>query len=169
MIPPNLSEMTTRQSRQSRRVLDAYDRTTAPDNWPKASLYLELMIGDVSNPETQAAQETWQQINQLVDEIASLSRSGCPDQEFYTQTLNRLLHAVAAVGGAIWKYNASREVKLRCQVNLAATKLADDPIAQRQHGQLLNKVLVLIQLFKITLFKSFPFLWLMIKPLPQGI
>jgi len=99
------------------------------------------MIGDLSQSETQAAQETWQQIDRLVEEIAELSRSGCPDREFYEQSLNRLLHAVAGFGGAIWKYHGPAQVDLRCQVNLAAAGIAEDPGAQRQHGQLLDAVL----------------------------
>ena len=57
----------------------------------------------------QTVEETKQQIRLLVNEIAALSKSGSPAEEFYPGLLQRIITALAAVGGVCDAVQAFRE------------------------------------------------------------
>ncbi len=86
-------------------------------------------------------EQTKQQIRSLVAEIAQLSKTEVAPEEFYGQFLNRVVSALAAVGGAVWTVNAERQLALQYQINLQETRLRDSETAQAQHGRLLYKAL----------------------------
>lgn len=90
----------------------------------------------------QLLEDTKQQIRGLVDEIAKLSRSDVSPQEFYDQFLNRVVQALAAVGGAVWTLGDSGALELQYQINLQETRLAqEDKEGQQRHGRLLHQVM----------------------------
>lgn len=86
-------------------------------------------------------EQTKQQIRNLVREIAQLSKSELSPAEYYDAILNRLVTALAAVGGAVWTVGEGGRLALEYQINLQETRLAESQEAQMQHGQLLRKVL----------------------------
>ncbi len=84
-------------------------------------------------------EQTKQQIRNLVREIAQLSKSDMAPLEYYDAILNRIVNALAAVGGAIWSV-ADGRIDLEYQINLRETRLAESPEAQNRHGHLLSRV-----------------------------
>ena len=84
-------------------------------------------------------EQTKQQIRNLVREIAQLSKSDLAPLEYYDAILNRIVNALAAVGGAIWSV-ADGRIELEYQINLRETRLAESPEAQNRHGHLLSRV-----------------------------
>jgi multidrug efflux pump subunit AcrA (membrane-fusion protein) len=81
------------------------------------------------------------EIQGILQQLSELSRSGAPQDQFYEGFLNRVIAALAAVGGAVWTVSDSGMLQLAYQVNLRQTGLAEDPIAQAQHGRLLSRVM----------------------------
>ena len=85
-------------------------------------------------------EQTKQQIRHLVREIAALSKSDTAPQQYYDALLNRVVSALAAVGGAVWTLDQGR-LDLQYQIGLRQTGLADSPENQQRHGRLLHRVL----------------------------
>ncbi len=86
-------------------------------------------------------EQTKQQIRNLVREIAQLSKSELSPVEFYDALLNRIVSALAAIGGAIWTIGESGGLELEYQINLRETRLAESEERQAQHGRLLRKAI----------------------------
>ena len=91
------------------------------------------------NPET--VEQTKQQIRALVSEIAQLSKSELAPDEFYQALLQRVVQALAAVGGAVWTLSESREPELAYQINVSDTLLETESEDAVQHKRLLEHVL----------------------------
>jgi multidrug efflux pump subunit AcrA (membrane-fusion protein) len=89
----------------------------------------------------QLIEQTKQQIRSLVSEIAQLTKEEIAPEEFYGGFLNRVVSALAAVGGAVWTVNQDGQLALQYQINLQETRLRDREDAQKQHGRLLYKML----------------------------
>jgi len=89
----------------------------------------------------QLLEDTKQQIRGLVNEIAQLSRSDVGPKEYYDQFLNRVVQALAAVGGAVWTLGENGALELQYQINLQETRLAEDVEGQQRHGRLLHHVI----------------------------
>ena len=91
--------------------------------------------------EEQLVDRTKQQIRTLVNEIAQLAKSDCTVDDFYQGFLTRTTGALASEAGAIWiRPAADQPLRAHYHINLKNTVLANDPKAQRQHGELLKKV-----------------------------
>ncbi len=89
----------------------------------------------------QLVNRTKKQIRALVQEISVLAKTDCSREDFFEGFLTRTASALASVGGAIWIRDAEDSpLQLHYQINLKQTTLADDEQAQKQHGQLLNKL-----------------------------
>lgn len=86
-------------------------------------------------------EETKAQIRSLVREIAQLSKSEASPIEFYDGLLNRIVTALAAIGGAIWTVGEGGGLELEYQINLRETRLGDSEEDQHRHYRLLRKVL----------------------------
>src|SRR4051812_48159759 len=86
-------------------------------------------------------EQTKQQIRNLVREIAQIAKSDIGPQEFYDAVLNRIVAALAAVGGAVWTITESGQLALEYQINLRETRLAESEEDQVRHGRLLRKVI----------------------------
>lgn len=85
-------------------------------------------------------EQTKQQIRALVREIAQLAKSDLAPLEFYDALLNRIVAALAAVGGAVWTIVDGR-LELQYQINLREARLHESEEAKRQHDRLLRKAL----------------------------
>ena len=87
----------------------------------------------------QLIEQTKRQIRAIVAEVAQLAKSEASEEEFYDALLNKVVAALAAVGGAVWTFNEQGHLQISYQINLQETGLADNPQGQIQHGQLLRK------------------------------
>lgn len=92
-------------------------------------------------PDPRLVEETKLQIRSLVAEIAELSRSDLPPAEFYSEFLNRVVQALAAIGGAVWAPGESGALELQYQINLQKTGLVENQANQAQHGRVLHQVI----------------------------
>lgn len=86
-------------------------------------------------------EQTKQQIRSLVSEIAALARQDIGAQEFYSEFLNRVVSALAAIGGAVWTPSEGGGLQLDYQINLRETELAASDDNLQRHGHLLHKVM----------------------------
>jgi len=86
-------------------------------------------------------EETRQQIRSLVAEIAQLSRSEITPEQFYEEFLNRVVSALAAVGGAVWTVSDEGGLALSYQINLPQAQLAGPEESRQRHGRLLYRAL----------------------------
>ena len=86
-------------------------------------------------------EQTKQQIRSLVNEITQLSKSDMPAEEYYTQFLQRVVTAIAAVGGVVWTMKDGGGLALQCQINLRETGLGTDKEKMTQHSRLLYNAL----------------------------
>lgn len=86
-------------------------------------------------------EETKQQIRNLVNEIAQLSRTNASPEQFYDQFLTRVVQALAAEAGAVWIVSESGQLELKFQIGLQQTGLAQNLNDQRRHGRLLQQVM----------------------------
>jgi len=86
-------------------------------------------------------EQTKQQIRNLVREIAQISKSEIGPAEFYDAILNRIVTALAAVGGAVWTVSETGQLALEYQINLRETRLAENEDDQVRHGRLLRNVI----------------------------
>lgn len=92
-------------------------------------------------PDPRLVEETKLQIRSLVAEIADLSRSDVAPLEFYTEFLNRVVQALAAIGGAVWIPGETGGLELQYQINLQKTGLAENQQHLMQHGRVLHQVI----------------------------
>ena len=94
-----------------------------------------------SGPSQNLVNQTRQQIRILAAEVEQLAKSDCSEQEFFEGFLTRSTSALASIGGAIWMLDDQQHLRLRYQINLKQTGLAERPAAQTQHHRLLQRVL----------------------------
>ena len=98
-----------------------------------------MSTDQVINPEL--IEQTKQQIRGLVGEIAQLARQDIGAAEFYSEFLNRVVTALAAVGGAVWTVGEGGALQLEYQMNLRETHLGENEDETQRHGHLLHKVM----------------------------
>ena len=91
----------------------------------------------MSSIDPKTIEQTKQQIRGLVAEIAQLSKSDLPPEEFYPAFLSRVIQSLAAVGGAIWTVGESGRLEKQCQQNLSETLLDPNSDETAQHLRLL--------------------------------
>ena len=95
----------------------------------------------IVGPSQSLVNQTRQQIRVLASEVEQLAKSDCTEEEFFEGFLTRSTSALASIGGAIWMLDDQRQLRLRYQINLKQTGLAEHPAAQTQHHHLLQRVL----------------------------
>lgn len=86
-------------------------------------------------------QRAKREIQGIVQQIADLAQSTAASDRFYDEYLNKVVAALAAVGGAVWTLSDTGQISLTYQINLRGTGLIENPIGQAQHGRLLQSVL----------------------------
>ena len=90
---------------------------------------------------SESVEKTKQQIRGLVGEIAQLSKSDMPAEEFYSAFLQRVVQALAAVGGAVWTLGEGKKPQLTYQINLSETLQDKDSDEAGKHYRLLDYIL----------------------------
>ena len=98
------------------------------------------MSSEHSSVNAETIEQTKQQIRSLVSEISQLSKSDVGPEEYYAAFLQRIVAALAAVGGAIWLLGEGRRLQLRYQINLSESLL--DPAAEdaQKHLRLIENL-----------------------------
>src|SRR5688500_1921533 len=86
-------------------------------------------------------EKTKQQIRGLVGEIAQLSKSDLAPEDFYAAFLQRVIQALAAVGGAVWVVGEGGRPELSYQINISPGLLDSDSEDAAKHIRLLNYIL----------------------------
>src|SRR5262245_3000907 len=100
-----------------------------------------LSMSTQESVDPELVEQTKQQIRNLVREIAQIAKSDIAPPEFYDAVLNRIVTALAAVGGAVWTVAETGQITLEYQINLRETRLAEDEEGQVRHGRLLRQVI----------------------------
>src|SRR5437870_790106 len=85
-------------------------------------------------------EKTKQQIRGLVGEIAQLAKSDLGPEEFYSAFLQRVVQALAAVGGAVWVLGEGKKPELSYQINISEMLLDKDSDEAGKHFKLLDYV-----------------------------
>ena len=96
-------------------------------------------MSDPVNPET--IEQTKQQIRGLVSEIAQLSKTDLSPEQYYAAFLQRIVSALAAVGGAVWILDDNRRPELAYQINISDTLLVPESEDSERHRRLLEYVI----------------------------
>lgn len=97
------------------------------------------MSSEHSSAKAETVEQTKQQIRGLVSEIAQLSKSNLGAEEYYAAFLQRIVSALAAVGGAVWMLDKS-QLQLHYQINLSETLLDPTSDDAERHLNLLGRV-----------------------------
>ena len=93
-----------------------------------------------SQVSSETIKKTKQQIRGLVGEIAQLSKSDLAPEEFYAAFLQRVVQALAAVGGAVYVMGEGNRPQLTYQMNLSPNLLDKDSEDSAKHFRLLDYV-----------------------------
>lgn len=88
----------------------------------------------------QTVEETKQQIRTLVNEISALTKSGSPAEEFFPSFLQRVITALAAVGGAVWLLDDEQQLRMQYQINVGQSLLEKDSDDATRHNRLISRV-----------------------------
>lgn len=93
-----------------------------------------------STPSHETVEQTKQQIRGLINEIAELSRSEHEANEYYPAVLQRIVEALAAVGGAVWLTDESGALRLCYQIKVNQNLLQADNEDATRHSRLLTRL-----------------------------
>lgn len=93
-----------------------------------------------SAPSPESVEQTKQQIRGLINEIADMSRSEIPGEEYFPAVLKRIVDALAAVGGAIWLIDDAGQLSLSYQININANLVEPENDDAMKHGRLLTRL-----------------------------
>jgi hypothetical protein len=106
------------------------------------------MSQDSAAAEPAAYEETWREIEEIVQEVTRQSRAAVPADRFFTGLLESSVRTLAATGGAVW-LRQPEGLRLEHQVNLVRTGLVTGPDADdvqnveqrsQQHQRLLERI-----------------------------
>ena len=106
------------------------------------------MSQDFPATEPAAHEETWREIEEVVQEVTRQSRAAVPADRFFTELLEGSVRTLAATGGAVW-LRQPESLRLEYQVNLVRTGLVTGPDADdvqnveqrsQQHQRLLDRI-----------------------------
>ena len=99
------------------------------------------MSTEQSSVDAATIEQTKQQIRSLVQEIAQLSKSDLEPEQYYAEVLQRVVTALAAVGGAVWTLTNDQRLRLDYQINLNPHLLDQQSEDSVRHLRLLQEVL----------------------------
>jgi len=99
------------------------------------------MSSDSSSVDAATIEQTKQQIRGLVHEITRLSKSDLAPEQYYGEVMQRIVTALAAIGGAVWTLAADHRLRLDYQVNLSQHLLDHRSEDSVRHLRLLQHVL----------------------------
>lgn len=92
-----------------------------------------------TSPSQESVEETKRQIRTLVNEISEMSKTDMPADDYYPAVLQRVVSALAAVGGAIWEIE-NNGLKLRYQIRLDESLIESESEDANAHLRLLSRV-----------------------------
>ncbi|MFN6161421.1 MAG: biotin/lipoyl-binding protein [Planctomycetota bacterium] len=95
-----------------------------------------------SGPTEENIESTKRQIRGLVNEVVELSKSNMPAAEFYPAVLQRVVKALAAVGGAIWLLDGDSGLRLAHQIQISPNLIDAQNEEAIQHGRLLTRLIM---------------------------
>ncbi|MCU0708818.1 MAG: biotin/lipoyl-binding protein [Pirellula sp.] len=95
-----------------------------------------------SGPTEENIETTKRQIRSLVNEVVELSKSNMPATEFYPAVLQRVVNALAAVGGAIWLLEGESGLRLAHQIQISPNLIDAQNEEAIQHGRLLSRLVM---------------------------
>src|SRR5688572_10229716 len=93
-----------------------------------------------SQVSAETTEKVKQQIRGLVGEIAQLSKSDLDADEYYALFLQKIVQALAAVGGAVWTLGEGKKPQLAYQINLSQKLLEADSDDADKHYRLLEYI-----------------------------
>lgn len=79
-------------------------------------------------------------INRLLEEIARLSESELPPEEFYNKFLKHLHHSITAAASALWLAPQPGTLSLQTHINLPQADLEGDDPRRASHDQMLRQI-----------------------------
>ena len=85
--------------------------------------------------------DTWREIDALIEEIARLSSTELPPAEFYCQTLERVVRGLAAAGGVLWICGADGDLRPEYQSPPGAAPWLESVEARHRHRELAQRTL----------------------------
>jgi hypothetical protein len=95
-----------------------------------------------SGPTEENIESTKRQIRALVNEVVELSKSNMQASEFYPAVLQRIVNALAAVGGAIWLLDGESGLRLAHQIQISPNLIDPQNEEAIQHGRLLTRLIL---------------------------
>jgi len=98
------------------------------------------MSSEQSSVNPESIEQTKQQIRGLVSEIAQLSKSDLDPQQYYSAFMQRIVSALAAMGGAVWTTTDDQQLEVTYQINLSSSLVDPESEDAIRHLQLLNHV-----------------------------
>jgi hypothetical protein len=98
------------------------------------------MSSTVQQSQSDEFEDAKRQIRGLIGEIGQLAKSDLQPEEFYAAFLQRVVQALAAVGGAVWTLGEGRQPQLSYQINLSPTLLDPESDDATRHARLLDMV-----------------------------
>ncbi|MBJ42304.1 MAG: hemolysin D [Planctomycetaceae bacterium] len=99
------------------------------------------MSSEQGSVDAATIERTKNQIRGLVQEIAQLSRGDLEPEQYYAEVMQRIVTALAAIGGAVWTINSERQLRLDYQINLSQHLLDPQSEDSRRHVRLLQEVM----------------------------
>ena len=85
--------------------------------------------------------ESWQEIDDVIDEIATLSKAEFSVHEFYAALLDHAVRTLSAVAGTVWLRDPAGRLNRECGINVNEIGMADDSDQARQHALLLEAIM----------------------------
>ncbi len=79
-----------------------------------------------TSPSPESVEQTKRQIRNLVNEISEISKTDISAAEYYPAVLQRIVSALAAVGGAIWLVDTDGAMKLAYQIQVSQDLLESE-------------------------------------------
>ncbi len=92
------------------------------------------------SPSQETVEQTKQQIRNLINEIAELSRTDHTAEEYFPAILKRIVDALAAVGGAIWLLDPEGQLRLSYQIKVNQDLLETGNEDALRHAKLLSRL-----------------------------
>jgi biotin carboxyl carrier protein len=82
-----------------------------------------------------------QEIDDLLEEVARLSRRGSSPEEFHLEVLDRAVRALAASGGAVWRRLPGERWRIDSRIDVTGDHICEALADNPAHGELLDAVL----------------------------
>src|SRR5262249_25549622 len=98
------------------------------------------VMSSAEQPDQSTLEQTKQQIRGLVHEIAQLAKSEISPERFYAEFLQRVVSALAAVGGAIWLADEQRRLRRADAINISEPVIEAESEDAARHQRLLMQV-----------------------------